>query len=198
LSNYIDLTGRKFGKFTVISETSKRKPTMFLCKCECGVVIEVRSGDLINGSSKGCRRCTNMTHGMSKTHIYRVWADMKTRCLNVNSGIYKDYGKRGIKICETWVNSFESFKEWAIKNGYDEKLTIDRINNNGNYEPNNCRWTTMSVQNANKRLKKYTINNVSKTFPEWCKYTGLGYNLVYQRIHTIGESVGRAFRLNGN
>lgn len=93
-------------------------------------------------------------HGLSRSRLYNIWQAMKTRCYNKNHKFYKDYGGRGIKICKEWQHDFMSFREWAVNNGYKDSLTIDRIDVNGNYEPSNCRWVTMSVQNKNKRAKK--------------------------------------------
>lgn len=193
---YVNLVGKRFGKWTVIAETGKRNPTKFLCKCDCGKVCEVRSGDLINRSSEGCRKCANATHHMSKTRIYGIWNDMKSRCYNSNNKFYKHYGGRGISVCSEWKNSFEAFYEWATNNGYSEKLTIDRIDNNGIYEPNNCKWATWQEQRNNQRCAQYEINGLKKTLPEWCKYAGLKYGTVYQRIHKLGESIERALRLD--
>lgn len=191
-----NLVGRKFGKYTVIAETNKRCPTKFVCKCECGKIVEVRSGDLKNGHSNGCNKCSQITHGMSGTRIYKIWKDMKSRCFNKNMKSFVHYGERGITVCGEWKESFINFKEWAFENGYKEDLTIDRIDVNGNYEPNNCRWATTSLQNSNKRRKQYEIGGVVKTFPQWCEYADLSYNLVYQRVHTVGETLERALRLD--
>ena len=196
MSKYKNLVNKRFGDYTVIAETEKRNPTMFLCRCKCENEVEVRSGDLINGSSKGCRKCTNITHNMTETRLHRTWSDMKTRCYNSKNEYFKDYGGRGIIICDEWKNDFISFYEWATRNGYKNDLTIDRVNNDGNYEPNNCKWSTMKEQNNNQRRKQYIINNISKSLPEWCEFTGLNYNMVYQRIHTIGQSMERALELD--
>ena len=96
----------------------------------------------------------NRNHrGESKTRLYRIWIDRKSRCLNPNSCNYRHYGERGISICEEWVNDYKAFKNWALANGYSDSLTIDRINNDGNYEPSNCRWATKSIQGMSMRHK---------------------------------------------
>lgn len=196
MHKYNNLVGMKFGKYTVIAETDKRYPTKFVCVCECGATHEVRSGDLMNGSSTGCKSCISRTHGMTKTRIHKTWADMKGRCSNPNHSSFPRYGGRGISVCDEWIESFEKFRDWAYENGYSEKLTIDRIDNNGNYEPSNCRWATMSMQNKNREYALHEINGISKTFPQWCEFTGLKYAKVYQRIHTSGKSMEEAFELN--
>ena len=136
---------------------------MWKCKCDCGNEKIVRGSDLTTRktSSCGCYRkektsVTHTIHGGKNSRLYAVWCDIKQRCNNSNNPIYKYYGERGIKLCEEWTNDFNVFREWAIKNGYDEnakrgKCTIDRIDVNGNYEPSNCRWVSMAEQNLNKR-----------------------------------------------
>lgn len=110
------------------------------------------------------------THNLSKTRLFGIWSNMKDRCYNLNCKAYKDYGGRGIKICDEWKDSFISFHDWAIENGYKETLTIDRINVNGNYEPNNCRWTTVLVQNRNRRSTKYiTFRGEKLPITEFCE-----------------------------
>ena len=135
------------------------------------------------------------THGESKTRLYRVWAHMKGRCNNPNDHGYKDYGGRGIKICDEWNNSYESFREWAIHNGYQEDLTIDRVNVNGNYEPNNCRWVTNLVQARNKRETIYvTCDGVTKTLSEWAEELGVSYYTLHKRIKYLGFSPERVVK----
>ena len=109
---------------------------------------------------------------------------MKKRCNDKNTACYDRYGGRGIKVCEEWNNSFEPFFEWAMNNGYSEELTIDRIDNNGNYEPNNCKWSTNQEQCNNRRSNiKITIGNATKTLKEWCKIFEVDYGTVLPRYH---------------
>lgn len=150
-----DISGKTFGKITVISfYGSKNNRALWNCKCECGAECICDSHSLLEGriSSCGCGKKThNLQHGMSGTRLYRIWAGMKTRCENPSADNYKYYGERGISVCKEWREDFDSFARWALKSGYKDSLTIDRINVNGNYEPKNCRWVTMAEQNKNKR-----------------------------------------------
>lgn len=155
--------GEKHEHFTVIkrgqdriSPSGKRMVT-WICKCECGNIFETNVNNLRNNhtNSCGCLRkySGNVNHGLywKERKLFAVWINMKQRCTNPNNRSYKDYGKRGISVCEEWLNDFKNFYEWAMQNGYQNGLTLDRINNNGNYEPSNCRWTTMLIQRHNQR-----------------------------------------------
>jgi len=153
---------QKFGNLLTICPTEKRtkgKEVIWLCRCICGNLTEVASAHLISGHTKSCgclRKEFSLKHGDAinkKRHrIYRIWIHMKQRCENKNSYDYKYYGRKGISVCEEWRNNYPAFKLWALLNGYDDNLTIDRIDHNGNYEPSNCQWLTQSknVIKANK------------------------------------------------
>lgn len=164
-----NLIGERFGKLTVIDygkvliKNGKRVRYYYKCQCDCGNTKLVRSDALKLGQkSCGCIFSSNPTrykHGLSRTRLYKVFRDMKTRCYNRNSPDYKNYGGRGICICSEWLDNYLSFKSWAEKNGYDEKApkmqcTIDRIDVNGDYEPLNCRWVSIAIQNKNRRNNK--------------------------------------------
>ena len=156
----IDLHGMRYGRLQVIEIAGKKGcETTWLCKCDCGNETVVMGGNLRSGKTKSCgcfhdesSKKRFVKHNLTGTRLNRIWKNMKTRCSNPNSNNYQYYGERGITICEEWKNSFESFMEWALANGYREDLTIDRIDVNENYEPNNCRWVTMTVQNNNRRI----------------------------------------------
>lgn len=123
------------------------------------------------------------THRKSGTRLYRTWTDMRNRCNNPNNVHYSRYGGRGIKVCDEWQRSFEVFQAWAIANGYSDNLTIDRIEVNGNYEPTNCRWITMSQQQLNKsNMRLVTVNGETKTIAQWSECTGLKYDTIWRRI----------------
>lgn len=122
------------------------------------------------------------THGLSKHPLHQIWRDIKTRCYNGKSNNYKYYGGRGIKLCEEW-RDFQAFYDWSINNGYKKGLSIDRIDPNGDYEPGNCRWTTMKVQQNNRRNNHIiAIDRVEKTMAEWAKIYGIPYTVVKSRI----------------
>lgn len=137
----LDLVGKKFGKWTVLKWVGrdKRKRWLWLCICECGKKKNILGAILISGNSKGCRSCKAKIiftkHGMSKARLYRIWKNMISRCENPNKTFYKNYGGRGIKVCAEWNKDFVAFKDWALENGYKDDLTIDRIDNDGNYSP---------------------------------------------------------------
>ncbi|PED00076.1 hypothetical protein CN423_23725 [Bacillus cereus] len=148
--------GKRFGRLVVLEDTGKRnnsKRKIFLCECDCGKKVEVDIAGLRTGDNQscGCLRLEKVTkHSSSCTKLYKKWADMLQRCNNPNSTNYKYYGERGIKGCDEWYD-FVVFKKWADENGYTERLSIDRIDPNGNYEPENCRWVTRKQQDRNKR-----------------------------------------------
>ena len=160
-----DITGQKFGRLTALHRLHNTKGRMskWLCVCECGNFVEVRLNSLTSGLTKscGCLKKDNhyVKHSKKNTRLYRTWKSMKSRCYNNHVDRYPNYGGRGIKVCDEWLNDFMSFYNWAMANGYDDKLTIDRINVDGNYEPNNCRWVDMKQQLRNtQRNAYYTIN----------------------------------------
>ena len=169
------MINERFGRLIVISQGESRNwRTYWKCKCDCGKEIEVMGKLLRNGGTKSCgclrgeKRGNQLrTHGMSESRIYNIWTIMKERCLKKYSTSYKNYGNRGIKICEEWLK-FENFYKWSLENGYTEILEIDRINVNGNYEPNNCRWVTTKENANNRRNSRYiTIEGITKTIRQW-------------------------------
>ena len=150
----------------------KAKPTskqsfrhgMYECP-SCLKAFKTRTANVKNGHTRICRSCSmknaRTKHGDSFTSLYSRWSGIKSRCFNKNELAYKNYGGRGISICEEWKNNYKAFKKWAYENGYEEHLTIDRIDNDGNYEPNNCRWVNMSTQIQNRRNVKLTRDDVA-------------------------------------
>lgn len=151
--------GKKFGRLTIVGKAEKS--LHFNCKCDCGNERVVFMGNLSRGHTQSCgclqkerARTAKSTHGMSKKHpLYRVWDQMKDRCNNPNHKFYQNYGGRGIKVCDEWMD-FQKFFDWSIRNGYQRGLEIDRRNNDGIYEPSNCRWVTRKINSNNRRPRK--------------------------------------------
>lgn len=201
----IDILGEKFGRLTVIKENGRNKHNQMLyeCECICGKKVLVLSYDLRHGVVKSCgclkrdrgynlAKEYRLKHGRTGTRLYKIWHGMKTRCKNVNSKFYKYYGARGISVCDEWDRNFKNFYEWAIKNGYDENLTLDRIDNNGNYEPSNCKWSTRQVQMNNRCSTLFlTYDNKTKALTEWAREYNMRPVTLRQRIYS-GWSVERA------
>lgn len=161
-----DIIGKRFGHLTVICETEKPihvkdQHKWFLCKCDCGNEKAIsRSSIGFSVTSCGCMKNASKprTHGFAshKTYdkLYHTWTSIKYRCNNPKCKDYKNYGGRGIKMCDEWANDFLTFRTWCLENGFASDLTIDRIDVNGNYEPSNCRWVTVAEQNRNKTTTK--------------------------------------------
>lgn len=186
--------GEKYSRLTVISESEKvNYIRYFNCICDCGNKLKVRIYSLVNGNTKSCGCLDrdklikrNTKHSMCGTRIYRIWCVMKDRCYNKKTPNYKFYGKKGVSVCKEWLN-FKPFYDWALKNNYNEKLTIDRINFKGNYEPDNCRWVTMKTQNRNKssnRLIKF--ENETKCLSAWAETIGINETSLSNRIKNWG------------
>jgi hypothetical protein len=183
------MIGRRFGRLVVLS-IARRGPENwgFVCRCDCGKVTPPKAGFFLqNGKiqSCGCRasdihRALLTKHGKSSTSAHRVWCNMKGRCSNPRLAYYKDYGGRGIKVCDRW-QSFENF--YADMGDPPPGLSIDRINNNGNYEPGNCRWTTIGQQLQNtRRTRLITFNGETRCVREWARVIGIGPSVLQRRI----------------
>jgi len=189
-----DLTGKKIGKLTVISpirirDSKGASRVWWNCRCECGNECVVRASVLLKKKdyqkSCGCMLASygGMKHGLYHSRLHKVWANMKSRCFNPNLPRYKDYGGRGITMCKEWADDFMAFYEWAIANGYADDLTIDRIDNDGNYCPENCRWATMKEQRHNRKdVHLITYNNETLSAKEWSLRLGGGATLVGYRL----------------
>ena len=189
----VDLTGQRFGRLTVLrryeKNSSQGKP-LWLCECDCGNETVAAGYSLKSGNTKSCG-CYKTEHpGHTKhsgcgTRLYRIYKNIKQRCYNAKSPIYRYYGARGIVMCDEWENSFEAFRDWAYSNGYRDtdkrsEYTIDRIDVTGNYCPDNCRWVSQKVQTRNTQRTRYaTCNGVTKSIGEWAEEWGVPYNTVY-------------------
>lgn len=193
-----DLTGKTFGLLTVINraENDINSKSMWCCKCDCGNEKIISGNSLSRGNSTSCgcfKLKLHTTHGMSKSNIYKVFTGMLQRCNNKKHKNYKDYGARGISVCKDWL-TFESFYKWSMENGYRENITLDRVDNNGNYSPSNCKWVTMAQQSLNKRSSFYiTFNGKTQTLKEWCNELNIPYPQIYTRIAVKGWTCERAF-----
>lgn len=204
-----DLTDKTFGKLRVIGMAERtQKKTFWVCECECGNKKEIRSDSLTSKRTSSCGcvkkmqdainlktsdRIKNATY-TSKTRLYRIWQLMHDRCLNPNNTRWDNYGGRGIAICGEWQRpNFENFKNWALVNGYNEKLSIDRIENDGNYESDNCRWSNNKDQCNNRGNNvKITMNGQTRNMKQWCEELKLDYGLVSSR-HQRGMSLDKMF-----
>lgn len=205
-----DLTGLKFGRLLVLHyqktpSIKLRRGASWLCLCDCGNKKVVPSNVLVSGESKSCgcyrveqRLKSRTKHGGSsrgaKTRAYSSWEHMKARCLNTANRNYKNYGGRGILVCDRWRNSFENFLS-DMGNPPSKKHTLDRKDVNANYTPENCKWSTVAVQNMNKRNTVYiTYKGIIKTQKDWCLFLGIDRNTMSWRLK-YGKTVGQAFEI---
>lgn len=201
-----DLTGQKFGRLTVIKRAENIKDrTAWLCKCECGNIIKTTGHNLKTGNTKSCgclareqaqknvqkmiehniknNYKNTVTHGLSQHRLYNTWSNMKDRCYRNKNSHFKYYGGKGIVVCKEWLNDFQAFYVWAINNGYENDLTIDRIDFNGNYEPSNCRWITRKEQNRNTtQCIYYKYKNKKYTRGQLSEISGLPYATIRYRL----------------
>lgn len=201
MGRLIDLTGQKIGKLTVVkrAENTNHGAARWLCKCDCGNFTVVIGDELRKGSTRSCgclareitsnrMKCSipcNKTHDKTGTHIYKVWQAMKRRCNNPSDNSYDRYGGRGISVCECWQNSFEKFYDYVSKlPHFEEKgYTINRINNNGNYEPNNVEWADDTTQANNRRTNRCVVYNGKQyTIAQLAKMYKMPYKKLYKRL----------------
>lgn len=189
--NFIDLTGQRFGRLLVIElAPGYKKSTHWICKCDCGKIVVVWGQSLRKGNTTSCG-CYHReiaggnfkTHGLSHTKLYHIWEGMKRRCNNESDVGYHKYGARGIRICNEWQNDFKVFYDWAIQNGYEDGLTIDRINNEEGYCPENCRWVTLLEQANNTRSNhRIVCRGEEHTLAEWSRISGIQSATICRRL----------------
>ena len=190
-----DLTGQRFGRQVAIKPVgiNKYRNYLWLCKCDCGNEHIVASGKLVQGKSRSCGCLANdmhikqlEKHGITtggKPRTFNIWNGMKARCLNPKSISFKNYGGRGILICDEWL-LFENFHNWAMASGYDDELTIDRINNDGNYEPSNCRWENAKINISKQRKTRYIeVYGITKNVTQWCKLFKVSRATAYKYLN---------------
>jgi len=205
MPNIRDLKGQRFGRLLVLYDTGERKNgrVIWHCICDCGNEVDRRSDHLTSGATKSCG-CYNReraaevhtTHGMArygKQHpVYDAWTHMLQRCENQDHKYYKYYGGRGITVCDEWHDS-QAFIDWALANNWRKGLTLDRIDNNGNYEPDNCRWTTRKEQARNRRSNRLiTFNDKTQTMAEWAEELNISYHTLKYRIDRHHWPIERA------
>lgn len=173
MGKYEDLTGRRFGMLTVISRADNRgTQVMWNCLCDCGSISIACGNNLRRGSTRSCG-CQCKKHGKKGTRLYSIWGGMKARCYRPTHMWYKRYGGRGIRVCDEWKNDFQAFYEWAMANGYSDELTLDRIDINKGYSPDNCRWATQITQKNNRSNNVLIeINGKTQTLGEWAAEKG--------------------------
>ena len=202
--------GKRFGHLVVLCHSGKGK---LRCECDCGRVVEVKGYHLINKYQSTCGRDCSYhselvrTHGLSNDRLFRIWKGMRRRCYDPKACGYNVYGGRGITICDEWRDDVFAFREWALSHGYSDELTIDRIDCDKGYSPDNCRWATAKEQANNqhpkwtftpkhkykkKKLKTWVIDGVEKSIPDWCTEYGLTVQAVMYRVNTKGMTLKEA------
>ncbi len=208
-----DLSGRKYGRLLVIKQADDyvypngKRRTCWECLCDCGNTVIVEQSNLKSGNSNSCgcldyelKLTRSITHGDRHSKLYGIWTNMKTRCNNPNNTSYKDYGERGIAVCKEWDDSYEAFKDWAIKSGYSKETdsyycSLDRIDVNKGYYPDNCRWVSMKKQ-ANNRRNTIMIayNGETKSLSEWADTFHIKYHTLFARLYKLGWTFDEAIQ----
>lgn len=223
---YENPIGKKYGRLEIVDVIKKGKKIWWKCKCDCGKQYEAVSYCIKNGKIKscGCLAREIQENAVYNLNLYKRWGSMKDRCYNSNNQGYENYGGRGIKVCDEWKNDFMSFYKWAIASGYKKELSIDRIDVNGNYEPNNCRWATAKQQANNKRppnewkgkdrteeekikakemqarkkLKKIEIDGAEYTYSELEERFGIDKQILKYRYNTLklrGKDLIKSYKI---
>ena len=178
-----DEAGKRYSKLTVVSFAGViGRYATFLCRCDCGNETIVRGSDLRTGNTKSCGKCKKERHGMSRSRLYNIWIHIKMRTQNPSTTFFEDYGGRGISVCEEWANSFSSFSDWAKSSGYSDDLTIERIDVNGNYCPDNCKWIPIKDQANNRRTTvNITFNGKTMNLTQWADHLGMNRGTLQTR-----------------
>lgn len=209
--------GKRFNRLTIIDfthkQTGKVKSLYAVCKCDCGNTKEIQPYFVLNGTVKSCgclskeiKEERKQEESKTKSPLYKTWGGMKQRCGNKNNQSYENYGGRGITVCDEWlgIDGFENFESWSIQNGYRPGigLSLDRVDVNKGYSPDNCRWTSIWVQSVNKRVpahkksayrgKLYTINGITKNKKQWCEEYGVWGATIDYRMKKMGMSFEEA------
>lgn len=190
------LIGKKYNMLTVLK---KDKPGYYICRCDCGNIRTIKTYNLTSGSTKSCGcyhkkmiAIQSTIHGLSKHPLYKTWHNMRSRCKNPNASKYKLYGGKGIKVCKEWDENFVSFYNWAINNKWEKGLSIERLDSNKNYEPNNCIWADYKIQNNNTiQNHKLTFNGKTMNINQWAEYLNISKKMLSERIRR-GWNIERA------
>lgn len=199
-----DIIGVKSGRATVLRQyTDERNHVMVECQCDCGKIFSTHRMSFVRDTTQSCgcyQRDRSIEgsfkHGMTGTRMHGIWSGLKSRCILTTNHSYKNYGGRGITVCDEWLceDGFNKFYEWSMANGYNDNLTIDRIDNSIGYTPDNCRWVDMTIQcNNTRRNIHIEYRGETKTMAKWARLLGLNYSKVYRRIYKLGWSADDAF-----
>ena len=198
----IDITGNRYGRLTVLGYAyTKEKKAYWTCQCDCGSVVIKQSALIRYGHTRSCgclhkdqlSEMSRRYNIIAPRRLYQVWHGMLDRCENEKARYFYNYGGRGISICDEW-HDYEKFASWALSNGYSDELTIERIDNNGNYSPNNCKWATKKEQENNKRTNHFvTMDGETKTISQWCELYGTKPVTVQSRLR-LGWSEEKAIK----
>ena len=198
-----DIIGQKYGRLTVtgLSHKDMRNEWYWRCICDCGQQSIVSGYKLRSGHTKSCGCLRNeiraeglhKSHGKTNSRLYTIWCNMKRRCYTSSNYEYHVYGGKGVRICDDWLNDFSVFYQWALKNGYDDNLSIDRIDVNGDYCPENCRWATYGEQALNRTDNHLiTAFGRTQTIKEWSVESGIKYDTIERRVNAYRWDAERA------
>lgn len=185
---YGDLTDRTFGRLTVLEKSGYGQGgSLWVCKCSCGKTKIISTSDLIHGHDKSCgclrhQKPHNYLGRDKNKRLYHIWKNMRQRCNNRDNAAYKYYGDKGVSICKEW-SDYKAFESWALDNGYADDKSIDRIDSNGDYSPDNCRWATALVQSNNRSINRtITLNGETHTISEWARIKNMNYGTLISRL----------------
>lgn len=200
MGKYDNLEGMQFSRLLVQEKTERKNGHQFYrCRCTCGEIVTVSGSALVQGKAKSCgclrkekakvhaealnRNEVSVKHGDYSSRLYRIWVGMKRRCYNECCDHYDNYGGRGITVCEDWRDNYQQFKTWALANGYSDELTLDRIDSNKDYSPDNCRWATRKTQANNTRSNvRVEYHGENRTITEWSQITGIPDSTIQSRL----------------
>jgi hypothetical protein len=211
MSRIVDITGQKFGRLTAIRfvEINSHRDAEWMFQCECGKECVTVADRVKRGQTRSCgclkieiAVSANTKHGCHGTRLYGIWSGMRRRCSNPNRKDWANYGGRGITVCDEWRNDFLLFYEWAMSNGYNDSLSIDRKNNSKGYCPENCKWTNKQQQNNNTRAnRQITAFGETKNLQQWSDESGIGHSTILFRLKsgwTPEDAVSIAPKIGAN